>query len=254
MRRRWIGIACALGSLGTAALSPAAAQGPPYYGPMDRAAQFRLGGYFLEAEGGLWEANEAVFTLDGSDFDGVAAGFSYVHSASNYLDIGVNIDFIGETVLSSDRDFREEGTNGLILHDTELAVVPLTADVRFLPLGRYRMRGERRVLKPVPYVGVGLGFNFWEYEEVGDFVDDSDPFFPEIYFDRYKDSGAAFEVHALAGIELPVAPRFNVLIEGRRSWSEADPDESYAELFLAPESTDLDLDASSLYAGVSFRF
>jgi hypothetical protein len=254
---RWLPIAascCTL--LGAAAATPARAQGHPLdAGPLDRAVQFRLGGFFPKAEGGLWEENESVFTLDGSDFNGVAAGFSYVHGATNHVELGLNIDFYGETVLAADRDFTEAGTGAPILHDTDLGLVPLTVDLRFLPAGRYRIRGERRVLKPVFYVGGGLGFTFWEYEETGDFVDDSDPLFPEIFFDRYKDSGAAFEVHALAGAEIPITPHFHVLLEGRRSWSEAEPDESYAEFFLNPGGdNDLDLDATWVQAGVSYRF
>ena len=176
-----------------------------------------------------------------------------MQAANNHLEFGVNLDFYGETVLAADRDFREAGTGALILHDTTLSVVPLTVDVRVLPAGRYRMRGERRVMRPAFYVGGGMGFNFWEYEELGDFVDTNavgDP----IYFDRFKDSGVAFELHALAGVEFPINSRFHVLVEGRRSWSEAKPDESYAEFFLAPRNNDLELDATSIFAGVSFRF
>jgi hypothetical protein len=255
-RRRSLSPLAAALPIALLAIAPSArAQTHPLHppGPVDRAVQFRLGGFFPEGDGGLWEANQLVFNLDESDFNGVAAGFSFVQGVTNHVEIGLNLDFTGETVRTADCCFTDE-FGGAILHDTELSIAPLTADVRLLPFGRYRLRGERRVLKPVVYVGGGLGFTFWEYEEVGDFVDDSDPLVPVIFFDRYKDSGAAFEVHALAGGELPITPRLNVLLEARRSWSEAEPDQSYVEFFLPPGDNDLELDATWVYAGVSFRF
>ena len=62
------------------------------------------------------------------------------------------------------RDF--VNTNGAeIAQDLKLRIVPFTATVRFLPIGRGGVE---------PYVGGGLGVFNWRYSETGEFVDFSD--------------------------------------------------------------------------------
>jgi hypothetical protein len=227
-------------------LTPAVAQGRGRGYP-DNAFQIRLGQFFAAGGGDLWNDNEEFFTMDISDFNDIVWGFSFVNGFSNQLEIGLNVDFYSESVFSSYRDYVDEA-GFPIYHDTRLDLMPATVDLRFLPGGRYRMRpGGRQVLKPTFYIGGGGGLNFWEYEEVGDFIDFGlDP--PEVFYSRYKDSGTAWEAHALAGFELPLSPGFNFLVEGRYSWSEDTLGGSLAGL------GDIDLGGYSLSVGGSFRF
>lgn len=247
--------------------SPAAADGGAIP-DTDRAFQIRLGGFFPRGgDGDVWDANEALFTLDRSDFDSVAVGLSYVSSLSNHLELGVNLDFQGETVLSEQRDPIAGGlftdTDGFtVRHDTQLGLVPLTLDLRLLPGGRFRLRpGGRHVLQPAVYVGGGIGATFWEYEEIGDFVDD--PIVPTIIsFDRFRDTGVAFEAHLLAGVDFPISRSVNLLVEGRYAWADDELGESYArsvppeptlpDLFLGAD--ELDLGGVAVHGGVAFRF
>jgi hypothetical protein len=90
-----------------------------------------------------------------------------------------------------------------------------------------------------------------------------DPIDPTIItFDRFRDTGVAFETHVLTGVDFPVSRRFNVLIEGRYSWADDELDESYAGLF-APDPSfpelhlgadTLDLGGVSVQGGVAYRF
>ncbi len=208
--------------------------------------QFRLGGFFPSGDSVFWEDVEDTFTLRVSNFNDTIVGFSFVGSFGNHLETGFNIDFYRSTVRSSVRDYVDQA--GLpILHDTRLTLTPMTVDVRLLPAGRYRIRGAqgRRVLQPVFYLGGGLGFNYWEYEEVGDFVDFTDE---SIFFDRFIDTGWAFEAHALAGLELPFGRTWSLLFEGRYSWSEATPGGPFSGL------GELDLGGFAAYVGASWRF
>jgi hypothetical protein len=101
----------------------------------------------------------------------------------------------------------------------------------------------------VLYLGAGIGFNYWEYEEVGDFLVFDDPDNPSgPFINRFIESGLAFEAHALAGVELPVHPGFSFLVEGRYSWSEDTPGGDFEGL------GDLDLGGVSAYLGIAFRF
>lgn len=223
----------------------AASLGPSSY--PENSFQFRLGGFFPQGSGQVWDDNERVFTLDRSDFNDGVLGFSYVAPINNHFEIGFNLDYYDATVRSAERDFLDE--DGFpILHDTRLRLLPATVDFRLLPAGRYGVRGsrgQRRVIHPVPYLGAGGGFEFWRYEEVGDFVD---PDTLEIFFDRGVDSGTTMEAHAVAGLELPVGPAWSILLEGRYSWASVTLGGSLSGL------GDLELDGASAYVGAAFHF
>jgi hypothetical protein len=237
---------CVVAAVGGAVATGTSWAYPP--GSHGTALQLRLGAFLPQGGGELWDTNEDVFTLDVSDLDGPMLGLGLVHSMSNRWELGATIDFYGADTLAEYRDFVDE--DGFpILHDTELSLVPLTFDVRFLPFGRYRIRGPegRRVSKPVLFLGAGGGASFWQYEETGDFLDFSvDP--PEIFRARFEASDAALEVHALAGIELPLSRSVNLLFEGR--WSDADDElkDDFGGL------GKIELGGVSVHGGVSLRF
>ena len=228
--------------------APALAQ-PRRSGPPRGALQVRIGWFMPSGSSDFWDATEDVFTLDTSDLDGFVLGFSYVRSINNELEVGLNVDFYDERARSQYRDWVDE--NGFpIFHDTKLGLIPWTVDVRFIPGGRYRLRpGGRFIRKPLFYIGGGVGFVWWEYEEVGDFLDfDFDP--PEIFGSRFSDDGVTFEAHALAGVEVPVGQSINLMFEGRYSVAEDDLRGDFAGL----AETDLDLGGLAIYAGFNFRF
>lgn len=229
-----------------AAHSPPPPQSPQ---PAESAFQIRLGAFMPSGDSNFWDDTEDVFTLDVEDFDDFILGLTYVRPVSNQVEIGFNIDFYEETVRSEYRDYVDE-FGYAILHDTELSLMPLTADVRFIPGGRHRIRpGGRHIVKPFFYLGAGVGLTFWEYEEYGDFLDFTfDP--PEIFLDYFEDDGVAFEVHALAGVEIPLSRMTNLLLEARISESDDDLEGDFEGL----PATELDLGGSSIYAGLSFRF
>ena len=71
---------------------------------------------------------------------------------------------------------------------------------------------------------------------------------PPIFPGRFKDSGAAFETHLLAGVELPLSPNFNLVLEGRYSWSETTMGDDFAGF------GDIDMGGLWINVGGSFRF
>jgi hypothetical protein len=218
--------------------------------PLESGFQIRFGAFMPSGDSDFWEDTEDFFTLDVSDFDGFMLGLTYVRPVSNEVEIGFNADFYEETVRSDYRDWVDED-GFAIFHDTQLSLVPITADVRFIPGGRYRIRpGGRHIVKPFFfYLGAGVGLTFWEYKEYGDFLDFTfDP--PAVFGDGFVDDGVAFEAHVLAGVELPVSRMTNLLFETRYSASEDDLGGDFSGL----PGTDLDLGGSSIYVGLSFRF
>jgi hypothetical protein len=250
-RARFAAAAAALILLVSAMPAAAHPPGPPRPAGPDRSGiQFRMGGFWLDADGGFWDDTEEVFTLDSDDFDGWMLGFTYLFSVNNHLDVGFNLDLYEETVRSGYRDWVDE-FGYPILHDTQLSLVPMTADVRVNLMGRHRIRpGGRYIVQPLVYVGAGAGMVAWEYEEVGDFLDFSVTPDPEIFYDRFVDDGLALEAHVLAGVELPVGPSVNLLFETRYSLASDELGGDFSDLY----ERDIDLGGYSAYGGISFRF
>ncbi len=175
----------------------------------DRSFQLRLGGFFPDGDSDFWADNESVFTLDASDFDDILFGLTYSHSFNRFFELDVNADFTDETVVSEYRNF-VDGSGFPILHDSTLKTSPVTVGVRFMPFGRAKQGRS----KPVFFLGAGGGVNFWSYGEIGDFIDFNDPANP-IIFGEFKERGEAFVGYGVFGLELPLAPGFNLGFEAR---------------------------------------
>jgi hypothetical protein len=188
-----------------------------------------------------------VFTLDSSDFVGPAGGLTYVVAFNNRAELGVNLDYYRQTVTSFYSGYLDE-FGYPIGHDSTLRQLPLTVDFRLVPAGRYAARGRGGgSLRPVFYLGAGVGVNFWEYEESGEFLDFRfDP--PEIFYDRFVDDGQAFQATAFLGLEFPISQRINLLLEGRYAWVTAELGGDFAGL------GELDLGGVWGFVGASFRF
>jgi hypothetical protein len=211
--------------------------------------QFRAGGFVPGGDTDFWHETEAVFTSDSSDFEDLTFGVTLLTAVNDHVEVGIDLDWYGDSVASAYHDF-EDSAGFPIVHDATLQIVPMMVDLRILPGGRHVARGAAhpaQSLKPVAYLGGGIGTNWWSYEEVGDFIDFGlDP--PEIFFDRFRDDGFAFAAQALAGIEMPLGRTCTALVEGRYTWSSADLSGDFAGLGT------LDLGGFALYAGVGFVF
>jgi hypothetical protein len=253
MHKRRVSVAAVAGILSALVLDPESRAQPPGPPPPPPAPpwafQVRLGSFFPEGDSNFWNETESVFTLRASDFDDFVLGLSFVGAISNQVELGINLDFYHEGVVSSYADWVDE-SGFPIPHDTYLSLYPLTADVRFVPGGRYRIRpGGRHVVKPVFYIGAGLGLLFWDYEEEGYFLDFGfDP--PEVFWGRFVDSDVTFEMHALAGVEVPISRGSAFLFETRYSMAE---DNLEGDFFGLP-ATELDLGGPSVFGGIAFRF
>jgi len=99
----------------------------------------------------------------------------------------------------------------------------------------------------VLYIGAGAGLNFWEYSEVGSFVDEGDPML-RVIEGAFVASGETLEGRVLAGLEIPVSPAFNLSFEGRYSFAEDDLEGDFSGFgTLSPGG-------GFMFIGASFRF
>ena len=116
--------------------------------------------------------------FDVDDFSGATFGGEWVVGMGEYLEAGFGASFYQKTVPSvyaqKVRDDLSE-----IAQDLKLRIVPLTATVRFLPIGR---RGV------TPYVGAGFGAFNWHYSEVGEFIFQNDVTDNDRFVGEYRGS------------------------------------------------------------------
>ncbi len=206
--------------------------------------QFRIGGFLLEGDDEFWSDVENTFTLEASDLDDLILGVTFVHPWGDHFEVGFNADFYDSSSASAVDGF-VDGFGLPILHDTNLSMLPLSMDFRLLPFGRNRVGKSRQSYRPVLYLGGGIGTIFWEYEELGEFVDFTTD---EIFFDHFVDDGVAFSTHALAGIELPFSSGWGVMMEIKQTWADDTPGGDFGGL------GKLDLGGTTVSAGATLRF
>jgi opacity protein-like surface antigen len=144
------------------------------------------------------------------DFNGALFDVEWLVGVGDYLEAGVGLGFYQRTVPSVYRGFQHADLTE-IEQDLKLRVVPFTATVRFLPVGR---GGSVE-----PYIGVGVGVNRWRYSETGEFVDFSDD---TIFPARYIANGTAAGPVILGGVRLPVGDVWDV--GGEIRWQRAEGD------------------------------
>jgi hypothetical protein len=156
-----------------------------------------LGGFSPSGEDGRAEGDVLANNLDFlafniEDFQGATVGGEWLFSLGNQLEGGLGIGYYAKTVPSVYADF--VNVNGAeIEQDLRLRVVPFTATIRFLPLGRGA--------GIVPYVGAGVGVFSWRYSETGEFVDFSDR---RIFRDNFVGTGSATGPVVLGGLRFPL--------------------------------------------------
>jgi hypothetical protein len=147
-------------------------------------------------------------------FSGPAINGEVLFGLGDFVEAGVGIGYYSKSRDSFYTDFEDiDGTE--IEQTTRLRIVPLSVTVRAFPIGR---------TTPVqPYVGGGINFYRWQYREVGEFIDFSDPSLP-VFDDAFTDDGTATGGTFLFGVRVPIGRVMNVGGEGRWQGGTADLD------------------------------
>ena len=208
MKRLWLqSVRYSMGLAAAAAiLAPAAAQAQVRQvstSDHTQAIGFTLGGFFPKGEDSRDPDHDVLFrdlddlAFDIGDFKGGSLGGEWLFALGDFVEAGVGAGFYQRTVPSVYRGFTHD--NGAeIEQDLKLRIVPVTATVRFLPIGRGSVE---------PYVGAGIGaFNWW-YSETGEFLDRSDS---SIFRASYRAKGTAVGPVILAGIRAPIADVWDI--------------------------------------------
>lgn len=159
---------------------------------------FYLGGFAPRAEDARTRGDVLVNNLDFlsfklEDFSAGAFGSEWEFPLNDYVHGSLGIGVTSRSVPSVYADWLQDD-NSEIEQDLKLRVVPFTATVRVLPLGR-----DAAVQ---PYFGAGVGIFAWRYAETGEFIDFADPR-RSIFRDSYVDSGATSGPLVVGGLAFP---------------------------------------------------
>ncbi len=136
--------------------------------------------------------NLDFLAFDIRDFAGGSASAEYLVGVGEWLEAGLGVGIYQRTVRSVYADLVAPSGRE-IEQDLRLRIVPFTATVRLLPLGRSDGL--------VPYIGGGAGVLAWHYSERGEFVD---PFDDTIFSGTYTGSGSATGPVVLGGLRIPL--------------------------------------------------
>ena len=181
-----------------------------------------LGGFFLKGEDSRVEDDVLYNDLDSllfdiKDFNGPTVSGEWLVGVSDYLEAGVSAGYYQKSVPSIYAELTHP-SGSEIEQELKLRIVPLTATLRFLPIGRGSVE---------PYVGAGIGAFRWRYSETGEFVDFADK---SIFRNRYIADGTAYGPVVLGGIRFPFGEAFSFGGELRYQWAEGDTNPSQSEL------------------------
>jgi hypothetical protein len=218
--------------------------------PEARAQQkinFDLGGFSVRSEDGRVAGDELVANLSDveplyfriSDFNGFTFGGEYLVGIGNWLDVGAGVSYYQRTVPSVYANL-VNANNNEIQQDLKLRIVPITATVRFLPLGQ-----EGGVQ---PYIGAGVGIFPYRYSETGEFVDTTDN---SIFRGNYVSSGTAVGPVIVGGIVIPFGPAFGLGFDVRWQGANANLGSDFTSFRTNPK---IDLSGVSYQAVFQIRF
>jgi hypothetical protein len=201
-----------------------------------------LGGYTSpRGDSDIYDQNALETDFDVDDLNDFGASFSYDHFVGDFVNIGGGLSFYQGETRVTDQEF--EFSNGdPIRRLISLQIIPLEANIRFLPAGR-----EAAV---IPYIGGGAGIYFWEYEERGDFVFDRNSANPSVVTGSAFSDGADPGWHVEGGVHIPFSRQAAFVAEGKYWRAEGDLDERGFD----PSFEPIDLSGTMFSAGISIWF
>jgi hypothetical protein len=198
---------------------------------------FAVRGEDARVEGDALVVNRDLYLFDFEDFNGASVGADYLVGFGDFFEVGAGIGYTSRAVDTIYDDYvRPDGTE--IEQQLKLRIVPMSATVRVLPLGR--------ATAFQPYVGGGIGIYNWRYSETGDFVDFSLPGQP-LFRESYTASGTSVGPVAVFGLRFPVG---NATVGGEMRYQKAEGDLDERD-FLGPK---IDLGGFHYSATVGFRW
>lgn len=246
MRSPWAGVLALLAVM--AAPGPASSQGGSGFRFAEPRAtlKFEVGYGVQLANSEIFDMTRDSLTVGSRAFDAPYLGGELSIRVAPRWDVAVSLGFMSRSVDSEFRNWVDLDDNP-IEQVTNLRMIPFSLSGKYFFHERGRRIG-RFAWVPArvnPYVGAGLGFISYEFEQVGDFVD-FETF--DIFYDNYRSSGQAAQLRALAGVILSLGGQFALSSEIRYAHASAEMSRDF-------EGFDpLDLSGFQGTVGIAVRF
>jgi hypothetical protein len=149
-----------------------------------------------------------TLSFDISHFNGGQVFGEYNLDFGKHIEIGAGVGYYRRTTPSIDRANVNAATGGDIFQNLRLRIIPISAVVRFMPIGK---PGHVQ-----PYIGAGVAALQWRYSEFGDFVDTNSNIFQAAFVGTGTTPAGIF----LGGVRLPVkGDVFGLMAEIRYQWA-----------------------------------
>ena len=137
----------------------------------------------------IFRQDNDFLKFDFTTLNGPIVGGGWTVGLADLFDAGIDVGFYQRTTPAV---YNRLSTTGQVQQDLNLRIIPITATIRFLPLGHH---GPAR-----PYVGGGVGIFAWRYSEVGDFLAANSTKFQGSLEESHVNTGPVI----LGGITFPI--------------------------------------------------
>ena len=205
-------------------------------------------GYGLPTLGSdIFDEVSDILTVNKSDFNAPVIGGGVSIFLNDRVDLALEFSYAGSSTWSEYVDW-VDNDDLPIEQETKFTQVPVTASVKYFLMDRGQGIGNFSWIPTTwsPYIGVGGGRIYYEFEQIGDFVDSDDL---DIFYSNYTSQGWAWVGHLLGGVQWALAPQWVISAEGRYSLADADLDRNS---FKGYEPIDLSGFQGTLGFGIRF--
>jgi opacity protein-like surface antigen len=201
---------------------------------------------FADAASDLFAFTTRELTLGRGDFNGPALGLDLGIRLHSRVDLVLSGAYAGTKATSEFRDWVDLDDLP-IEQTTSFRRVPLTASLKAYLTPRGRSIGRFAWIPALwaPYIGAGGGAVWYRFKQRGDFVDFNTL---DIFYDHISSAGWTGTVHALAGIDFSLSPRWAITTEGRYARASADLGRAFENF------EPIDLSGFSTTFGIQLRF
>ena len=232
------------------ALSPADLAGQQardfLFGEPNVSLAFNMGYGMPKAGSEIFDFVTDELTLEKSDFRAMVVGGTFGIRVTPRTEVALDVSYSNANTPSEFR--RWVDMDDLPIEQrTRLTMVPVTVSMKAYLFERGRRISSFAWVPGTwsPFVGVGGGRLYYDFKQVGDFVDFETN---EIFWDTFQSDGNTGVFHVLAGAEYSLSPSFYITGEGRYSWAEADMDRDFIDFDA------IDLSGFQATVGLAVRF
>jgi hypothetical protein len=208
--------------------------------------KFESGYGWQSASSDIYDWVMQEHTIGRRDFDAPYFGGELGLGITEQLEVAIAVGYQSGSVYSEYRDWVD--TDNLPINQTTtLKQIPAVASLKFYPFPRGRQIGRFAWVPRTfnPFVGGGIGFVSYDFEQVGDFVDYETL---DIYYDRITSGGESFLARAQAGFNVSLGNQFVLTFEGRYNWSDTPMEGGFVGF------DNIDLDGLQAIGGLAIRF